>query len=168
MGADDKQIGKNLATLRGERSQQDVASQMRALGYKWSQATVWAVEKGERPLKVVEAVALAGLFSKTLDDLLSSDTSFDLALDELESAIAALKPARAMIDSAMERVETLIVEAPEELLSEREARVVALVEATMDLDDEDDVSARQVYGEIVKNANARRAWKAAAESSRES
>lgn len=32
---------------------------MRKLGHRWTQATVWAIEKGERSLKLAEAVSLA-------------------------------------------------------------------------------------------------------------
>lgn len=42
-------------------SQQALADLMRARGWKWSQATVWAVEKGERPLRLAEATDLAEL-----------------------------------------------------------------------------------------------------------
>ncbi len=55
----DKTVGKNLVELRGDRSQQAVADAMRELGHRWTQATVWAIEKGERSLKLEEAVALA-------------------------------------------------------------------------------------------------------------
>ena len=51
-------IGGNLAKLRQQSglTQEDVAGQMRnKYGYKWSKATVWAVESGERPLKLTEA-----------------------------------------------------------------------------------------------------------------
>lgn len=40
-------------------SQQALADRMRERGWKWSQATVWAVEKGERPLRLAEAMDLA-------------------------------------------------------------------------------------------------------------
>lgn len=36
-------------------SQQALADAMRELGHKWSQATVWSVERGNRPLRLVEA-----------------------------------------------------------------------------------------------------------------
>lgn len=56
MGSDlDQLIGQNLAALRGEMSQKALADEMRERGHKWSQATVWSVEKGDRPLKLTEA-----------------------------------------------------------------------------------------------------------------
>lgn len=54
----DQQIGRNLARLRGGMTQQELASKMKALGHKWSQSTVWAVEKGDRPLRLAEATSL--------------------------------------------------------------------------------------------------------------
>ncbi|MEW1708011.1 helix-turn-helix transcriptional regulator [Microbacterium sp. NPDC089190] len=57
----DEQIGRNLAAVRGEMSQSDLAKRMRDRGFKWSQATVWSVEKGERPLRLSESEAVAEL-----------------------------------------------------------------------------------------------------------
>ncbi|MBD8517082.1 hypothetical protein [Plantibacter sp. CFBP 8804] len=51
----DATIGRNLAALRGDMPQKTLADLMREAGWKWSQATVWSVEKGERPLKLAEA-----------------------------------------------------------------------------------------------------------------
>lgn len=69
----DEQIGKNLAVLRGEMSQKDLADTMRKRGFKWSQATVWSVEKGERPLRLAEAEQLADLLTRSIDVLLAED-----------------------------------------------------------------------------------------------
>jgi hypothetical protein len=55
----DQLIGENLQRSRGDRTQQWVADEMRALGHQWSQATVWSVEKGKRPLRLTEAQDLA-------------------------------------------------------------------------------------------------------------
>lgn len=57
MGMDnlDALIGQNLTRLRGDLSQADLAKKMKQLGYRWSQATVWSIEKGERPLRLTEA-----------------------------------------------------------------------------------------------------------------
>ena len=58
----DEQIGRNLVSLRGGMSQKDLADRMRTHGFKWSQATVWAIEKGERPLRLTESLALGKIF----------------------------------------------------------------------------------------------------------
>ena len=55
----DQRIGQNLARLRGSLSQKDLADLMRERGWKWSQATVWSVERGDRPLRLAEAEDLA-------------------------------------------------------------------------------------------------------------
>lgn len=51
----DERIGENLQALRGSMSQAALAAQMKKRGWRWSQPTVAAVEKGERPLKLAEA-----------------------------------------------------------------------------------------------------------------
>lgn len=71
---EDKTIGKNVARLRGDRSQQLVADEMRSRGYDWSQATVWSVEKGRRPLRFAEAAQLADILDVAVTDMLPEDT----------------------------------------------------------------------------------------------
>lgn len=88
----DVAIGQNLTRLRGDKTQQDVAAAMRAAGYKWSQATVWAVEKGERPLRLSEAEALSkALGASVLSMLIPSKESE--ALQDLHEALARLMDA---------------------------------------------------------------------------
>lgn len=60
---DDQAIGEAVTRLRGNRSQQWVAERMRELNprWKWSQATLWSIEKGERPLRLAEARDLAAV-----------------------------------------------------------------------------------------------------------
>lgn len=66
MTTGDEQIGRNLAQLRGEMSQKELAAEMRRRGWKWSQATVWSIEKGERPLRLTEAQEVAAIFEADL------------------------------------------------------------------------------------------------------
>lgn len=66
----DIHIGKNLTSRRGVRSQQALARAMRNRGWKWSQATASAIEKGERPLKLAEAIDLADELNVSLEDLI--------------------------------------------------------------------------------------------------
>lgn len=68
----DEQIGKNLAALRGDMSQKDLAELMRARGWKWSQATVWSIEKGDRPIRLAEAQEVATILNIQERDLLVS------------------------------------------------------------------------------------------------
>lgn len=52
---DDALIGENVKALRGAVSQEELAKKMRARGHAWKKQTVYAVESGQRQLKVVEA-----------------------------------------------------------------------------------------------------------------
>lgn len=63
MSERDELIGKSVAKLRGELSQKEVADRMKGRGWKWSQATVWSVEKGDRPLRLAEAHDLAAVLN---------------------------------------------------------------------------------------------------------
>lgn len=68
----DRQVGENIAAFRGSLSQATLASAMRDVGWKWSQPTVAAIEKGERPLKIAEAEDLLKILRvDTLDELVS-------------------------------------------------------------------------------------------------
>ncbi|WP_396646192.1 helix-turn-helix transcriptional regulator [Microbacterium sp.] len=66
----DQLIGQNIASMRGELSQQALADAMRAQGFDWAQATVWSVEKGKRPVRLAEAEAVARILRVTVEDLL--------------------------------------------------------------------------------------------------
>jgi|SRR5450631_1170140 len=61
----DRQIGRTMAILRGDKTQQAVADEMRRRGWRWSQATVWSVEKGDRALRLAEAEDLAAVLDTT-------------------------------------------------------------------------------------------------------
>lgn len=63
----DEAIGSAVGRIRGERSQQWVADQMRERGHKWAQATVWNVESGRRPLRLSEAETLADVLGANVD-----------------------------------------------------------------------------------------------------
>lgn len=75
-------IGKNIAVFRGDMSQAELADLMKKRGkdkgVRWSQTTVWEVEKGKRALKFSEALVLADILSIPLERLY--DTSRALAL----------------------------------------------------------------------------------------
>ncbi|MDU0327209.1 hypothetical protein RWH43_10630 [Microbacterium sp. KSW2-21] len=69
---EDREVGENLAALRGGVSQGFLAEQMRHRGFKWSQATVWAIEKGDRPLRVTEAAAAAEILGTQVEGFFGS------------------------------------------------------------------------------------------------
>ncbi len=50
---------------------------MRSRGWKWSQATMWSVERGERPLRLTEAKDLVAILGCQLMDLFSEATVLD-------------------------------------------------------------------------------------------
>lgn len=61
---------------------------MRALGHKWSQATVWSIEKGDRPLRLAEAMDLANLLRITMSQLLDAASGEREAVWSLRSHTA--------------------------------------------------------------------------------
>ena len=85
MSTTDSQIGQNLVTLRGDMSQKDLATRMRTLGWKWSQATVWSVETGERPLRLAEATDLAQILNTHVSRL--TGTEAGAALEQLSRQV---------------------------------------------------------------------------------
>jgi hypothetical protein len=74
-------IGRQVALLRGDKmSQAAVAEAMQRRGHaKWSQSTVWAVEKGTRPLRLIEAEDLAAVLGARVDKLLTTPGEIRLA-----------------------------------------------------------------------------------------
>lgn len=144
MDSEDVHIGERLQALRGPViSQAALANAMKERGHeKWSQATVWAVEAGKRPLRLSEAASLASILQADVNEfLLRSETAdtlgalrdaiFDVnrAASELRSAAASLEDARTCLsltirginldgigawhDSDKERLAALLVEADE-------------------------------------------------------
>jgi transcriptional regulator with XRE-family HTH domain len=66
----DQNIAANLRTYReaGTISQEELAQRMADRGFGFSQATIWKIERGQRPVKASELVALAhslGIMSAT-------------------------------------------------------------------------------------------------------
>lgn len=66
----DQNVATNLRQFRerNELSQEELAQRMSTLGFGFTQATVWKIESGQRPVRISEAVALGkalGLLSWT-------------------------------------------------------------------------------------------------------
>lgn len=112
----DKRIGRNVATFRGDRSQQAIADEMRARGWRWSQATVWAVEKGERPLKLAESIDLEDVLGVRLSSFTSSEPAVQVsaAIHRASDAHAELQTATRAYIEATTALEALIEDAQEE------------------------------------------------------
>ncbi|MBT1169593.1 helix-turn-helix transcriptional regulator [Bifidobacterium sp. SO4] len=69
----DALVGENVRRLRGNMSQEDVASKMRtSYGHAWKKQTVYNIEAGQRQLKLSEARDLLNLFGY------DGDTDFSL------------------------------------------------------------------------------------------
>lgn len=113
MTTNDEQIGRNLASIRGDMSQKDLAEEMRKRGWKWSQATVWSIEKGERPLRLAEAAELAAVLDKPFSLFLAEDefvqvhlaTQVVMAADRyLRDAIREYERARFLLAMNLDQV----------------------------------------------------------------
>lgn len=73
------------------------------VGHSWRQTTVAKTEAADRPIRVNEAAALAGVFGITINDLLT------VPIDDyhLASATVRLSEARALAEAAKQRVNEL-------------------------------------------------------------
>jgi septal ring factor EnvC (AmiA/AmiB activator) len=83
----DRDVGRMVAQLRGDRTQQAVADAMRKRGWPWSQATVWSVEKGERPLKLREAAVLALVLGTSVEALIQIEAELVLLSQRLAGVL---------------------------------------------------------------------------------
>ena len=133
----DELIGRNLTLLRGSMSQKELAERMRKLGFKWSQATVWSIEKGERPLRLTESEALGSVFGIHAQTLTFAEQSFtrvmlSRALDDTLTEIADLayrscdRPCEPLLVGRQALLERLgHVDVRVELLDERQGHLLA-------------------------------------------
>lgn len=88
MSDTDARIGKRLQELRGEMSQAALGAAMAERGHKWSQATVWSVETGKRPMRLAEADDVASICGFGIQALVVRDALGE-RLSEVPGAIAA-------------------------------------------------------------------------------
>ncbi|WP_406000738.1 helix-turn-helix transcriptional regulator [Streptomyces sp. NBC_00829] len=85
-------------------SQQKVADALQAEGYAFSQTTVAKIERGDRPLRLDEAAAIARLFGTTLDVALGlkpGDPN-SLAARQLAGRTSLLQQIRAVIGAELD------------------------------------------------------------------
>lgn len=105
---------------------------MRDMGWKWSQATVWSVESGKRPLRLAEAQDVASILEVPLDRLTSSMSPADAharaaasalrnRCDHLVSALQDFRKAREQVDYLIE-MGTMISPRYRETLAEARER----------------------------------------------
>lgn len=98
----DQRIGENIAAYREPRSQEWLAEQMRSRGHeKWSQSTVWSVEKGKRPIRFTEAADLVQILGlRYVEDLMrtKSEAVLSRTTADLKEAGRKLRDAAAAYD----------------------------------------------------------------------
>lgn len=92
MTNNDTAIGARLSEVRKavHLSQSDLASAVARRGHKWSQATVWAVESGKRPLRLSEAIAIAGVTGVEVGALVPDGCPVEVAPPTVDDLIADL------------------------------------------------------------------------------
>ena len=149
----DQNIAANLRTYReaGNLSQEELAQRMADLGFGFSQATIWKIERGQRPVRASELVALADALGIMLATSLTHEpemtqhqvrleqanrkahrayqTLKDAAADYLEAQVELVVAARFAHDAglAVTELHTSWLDTPAE-----EAVIEARVEADQD------------------------------------
>lgn len=83
-------------------SQQQVANALKAKGSSLAQSQVAKIERGERPVRLDEAVALAGVFGSTIDAALGlRPATSETVAEEIAVWTVLLSSIRAEIDAAL-------------------------------------------------------------------
>jgi transcriptional regulator with XRE-family HTH domain len=97
-----------IAWLKGARtaaglSQQKVADALKAQGFAVFQTTVAKIERGDRPVRLDEAVAFAALFGTTLDVALGlkSDTSQSFTSRDLARRTSLLQQISSLVEAEL-------------------------------------------------------------------
>lgn len=128
----DSEIGRSVAALRGDRSQKSIADEMRSRGWRWSQATVWSVEQGTRPLRFAEAVDLEEVLGSKIEARQPEEDSAALAAErELWSAVAELQSATGRYLDAQQNLEHFARRASDELRERLFRNVLGISPATL-------------------------------------
>ena len=122
MPESDSDIGRVVAELRGDRSQHSLAEAMRELGWPWSHGMERG--KGERPLKLREAVVLASILGTTVETLVGADPDLVLLsnkLTQVHQEITAYQKQIAAIRQQLAETEGQLERAQQEQLALEEA-----------------------------------------------
>ena len=105
-------FAENIRRWRERRglSQDALAQQMADLGFPFHQATIYKIEKGERPVRLAEALALSALLDQHVSDLTEGpvdDETYTRAQAEaaLDRAKVALADAEAYLAAAEREVD---------------------------------------------------------------
>jgi len=106
---------------------------MRSRGFKWSQATVWSIEKGERPLRLGEALAVTEILGRPLDDLAGHNDSAATAValsGQIEDAHESILNAFARFDDLRGQLAIVLDHLPHDSMNERIRRLSDWIETT--------------------------------------
>jgi len=97
----------NLRLLRDHRelSQESLAKQMTERGYRWQQATVYKIEKGERRMQLGEALAVAAILGVPVDRM-AEGTGDIVALSKIKKALAELADLRQRLERNVQAYES--------------------------------------------------------------
>jgi transcriptional regulator with XRE-family HTH domain len=98
----DANIAANVRAYReaAGMSQEELAQQMADRGFPFTQATVWKIERGQRPVRAGELIALGDLFGRILVTDLTRHPDATRHEVQLERANAAAAAAYAALKSA--------------------------------------------------------------------
>lgn len=120
-------------------SQKELADRMRDRGWKWAQATVWKVERGERPLRFLEAIAVCEILDHDLSALVEGEGEL-LVIMILREAVERLNGAhRSLVEGITDWQHA----------TSRAAEAVRIYEADSPLDDpQGDARARDLVDTI--------------------
>lgn len=104
----DDRIGLNVTVARVDRhmSQGALGEAMRRAGWKWTQATVWSVESGRRPLRLSESTTLTGILGIGIGDLLLEPRSTERPQPARGSSthLARIRELEAELDATRNRL----------------------------------------------------------------
>jgi transcriptional regulator with XRE-family HTH domain len=156
MANDDQQFGENVQRLRkvAGLSQAELAAAMTDEGFPMQQQTVLKLEKGQRPMRLAEAVALARILKAKVEELVHlgytdeelevirldrmlSDRYFALAAaaqsfvvhrNRLEAALGGRDPGGWIMPSHQRLLEASIDEILESLTSAAAAKRLGLIQ----------------------------------------
>ena len=99
-------------------SQANLGAAMAERGHKWSQATVWAVESGKRPMRMAEAIDLAEILEIPVDSFAVQDeygkAMFALGAETARVHLSGLAIGNAVLEyeDRQEKLRRLLDEVP--------------------------------------------------------
>lgn len=109
----DKELGENVRRFRGGMSQKALAELMTEMGVRWSQPTVAAIERGERALKLTEAVTLADVLRMPVTHFINPGMGAQviqraqtalMSYEKLKAAIGAYEDARLQLAATLDEI----------------------------------------------------------------